>query len=148
MVMVRNNGKADGCYVKPDGTIYDSVTGLNGQKLEDVLGTELARKVVDMKEFETLDLATDRIASNNQITDMVVKKKGEFPYEQGMLRCKINGIQQSWQDITLHDYRSVISAGSREERNALKLKLVYTYFPDVLRENNTRELEQSKGMKR
>ena len=148
VVMVRNNGKADGCYVKPDGTIYDSVTGLNGQKLEDVLGPELARKVFDMKEFETLDLATDRIASNNQITDMVVKKKGEFPYEQGMLRCKINGIQQSWQDITLHDYRSVISAGSREERNALKLKLVYTYFPDVLRENNTRELEQSKVMKR
>ena len=148
IVMVQRNGKADGCYVKPDGTIYDSTRGLNGQKLADVLGAELAGKVFDMKEFETLNLETDRIVSNNKITDMVVKKKGEFPYEQGMLRCKINGVQQSWQDITLHDYRSVISAGGRDEREAAKLKLVYRYFTDVLRENNTRELEQSHGFKR
>lgn len=148
VVMVHRNGKADGCYVKPDGTIYDSVTGLNGQKLEDVLGIELAHKVFEMNEFETLDIETDRIRSNNQVTDMVVKKKGEFPYEQGMLRCKINGVQQSWQDITLHDYRSVVAAGSREEREAAKLKLVYRYFTDELRQNNTRELEQTHGFKR
>lgn len=148
VVMVRRNGKVDGCYVKPDGTIYDSVTGLNGQKIEDVLGAELARKVFDMKEFQTLDLETQRIADNCRITDMVIKKKGEFPYEQGMLRCKINGEQQSWQDITLHDYRSVISAGSKEEREAAKLKLVYEYFSDELRAANTRGQEQSNGIKR
>lgn len=148
VVLVRRNGKADGCYVKPDGTIYDSVKGLDGRKLEDVLGVELARKVVGMKEFQSLDVKSGEIVSNNRITNMVIMKKGKVPFEQAMLRCKINGVQQSWKDIDMFDYHDVVSAGGREEREAAKLKLVYEYFTDELRENNTRQLEQTHGFKR
>ena len=146
VVFNRADGTADGCYVKPDGVIYDSLRGLNGQNLADILGKAAADRVMDMREFEKLDLSTSLVSDVNNVTDMVVRRVGVFPYEKGMLRCKINGEQQSWRDITLHEYRKVTSAPDRTARETVKLALVNKYFVDELRQRT--EQQQSSGIKR
>ena len=63
-----NHDSETGFYVKPDGIIYDSVIGLNGKHIRDVLGKELAEKVMTLQVGEKLDAGDVNIGNKGMTT--------------------------------------------------------------------------------
>ena len=85
-VVIRyNNTDETGFYVKPDGRIFDSPTGWDGKHIDEVLGREMADKVLALPENTMLDVKDFRIGG-----------KGMDAFYDGVLPNFMNRYVKQW----------------------------------------------------
>lgn len=148
VVLIYDNKVGYGFYVKPDGRIYDSTEGLDGQKLSDLLGKEWADKVLGMNEYQRLKVSTQEIEPLDKISNVVLKKfdNGRFP--KALIRCKIDGVQQSWRQIPMTQFQAWEAENDPEERNRIAWGLAKEHFAYVFEENRNLLDAPAKGRTR
>lgn len=148
VVIHHKDKSSEGFYVKPDGTVYDSTRGHDGKKLADIIGPLHSASVLSMSQNQLYDCTSGRVADRPKVSGVVVRQVGDMPYGKALIRCRIDGQQQSWRDMTLHEYRQVIGAANDNIRARLQTALVNKYFADALRPGGEEQRQQAGGLKR
>ena len=146
VVVHPENGTAHGFYVRPDNSIYDSTTGLNGQDFEEVVGVKLAQQIREMGEYHKINMQDGQVDALNIVRDVMVRQTGKEPYTSGQIRCTVNSERQMWKDLTLRDWREYRRLPTEQERTQMAVALADKYFADEI--NNSRQQQVSGGMKR
>ena len=80
-----NHSDKTGFYVKPDGRIYDSVLGWDGKHVDELFGKELAKKVLQMPEGQTMN--TD---------GLTIGKDGMMKFYDRILPTFVNSYGKKW----------------------------------------------------
>lgn len=111
-VIIRyNSSNETGFYVKPDGMIFDSPTGWDGKHISEVLGKEMAEKVLAMPENTRMDVKDYRIGGKGMDTfydkvlpnfmNSYVKRWGTSVSEVDLSHLNDQG-DEVWHKLSMH----------------------------------------------
>ena len=125
-----------------------SIRGL--EQVKQALGkfwSWVGRHIFNIRQARTVTDVTDRILGDllrgtkpdrqrpektGQVTDTQVRMFGQSPYQVPRLRCRIDGEQQLYVDITRKEFDTLQQEKDPQKREQLQQQLIHKYFADRL----------------
>lgn len=136
LVLHKKDGEQIVLNTDKEGVIVDAEDEwMKSLHIAEIIGRNNCKIAKSLKPFEIYNLETNQIEQPAVITDIRLYNQSAYPYERPKIRCKINGEQQLWRNVPIFEYRRIMFSKKMEQREQLKMGLVYSLFRDVLNKN-------------